>query len=87
MQPLATPLRNKLENTVKTARDVAEDAARAAIEQLGVQLKDKPAYLDDEQGQLRVRLRAHGRQLGDARNQDGGQAVSHLMVETAYEPC
>ena len=85
MQPLATPLRNKLENTVKTARDVAEDAARAAIEQLGVQLKDKPAYLDDEQGQLRVRLRAHGRQLGDARNQDGGQAVSHLMVETAYE--
>lgn len=85
MQPLNTTLRNKLENTVKAAREVAEDAARAAAEQLGVPLKDKPAYLDDEQTQLRVRLRAHARQLGDVRNPDGGQAISHLIVETAYE--
>ena len=85
MQPLSTPLRNKLENTVKNARDVAEDAARAAIEQLGVQLKDKPSYLDEEQIQFRKRLRAHARQLGDARDEDGGQAINHLVVETAYE--
>lgn len=85
MQSLSTPLRNKLENTVKAARDVAEDAARAAIEQLGIQLRDKPAYLDDEQAQLRVRLRAHARQLGDARHADGQQEITHLVVETAYE--
>lgn len=85
MQSLSTPLRNKLENTVKVARDVAEDAARAAIEQLGIQLKDKPTYLDDEQSQLRVRLRAHARQLGDARHADGQQEITHLVVETAYE--
>ena len=57
MQPLSPPLRNKLENTVKAARDVAEAAARAAVEQLGVQLKDKPSYLDEDQAQLRIRLR------------------------------
>jgi len=85
MQSLSTPLRNKLENTVKNARDVAEDAARAAVEQLGVQLKDKPAYLDEEQAQLRIRLRAHARQVGDTRDLGGGQTISHLIIETAYE--
>lgn len=85
MQSLSTPLRNKLENTVKAARDVAEDAARAAIEQLGIQLKDKPTHLDDEQVQLRIRLRAHARQLGDVRHADGQQEIDHLIVETAYE--
>ena len=85
MQPLGTSLRNKLENTVKAARDVAEEAARAAVEQLGVQVKDKPTYLNDEQDQLRVRLRAHAKQLGDARDDEGGQAISRLIAETAYE--
>jgi hypothetical protein len=85
MTALFTALRNKLENTVKAARDVAEEAARAAVEQLGVQLKEKPAYLDNDQAQLRIRLRAHAKQLGDARNQNGGQAINHLIVETAYE--
>lgn len=85
MQSLSTPLRNKLENTVKNARDVAEDAARAAVEQLGVQLKEKPAYIDGEQAHLRIRLRAHARQVGDERTLEGEQAISHLVVETAYE--
>ena len=33
---LAKPLRTQLENTVKAARDIAETAARAALQQLAV---------------------------------------------------
>lgn len=36
MQPLENTLRNQLERTVKAARTVAEDAAEAALGQLGV---------------------------------------------------
>ena len=36
MQPLDKPLRNELEKTVKSARDIAENAAKACLEQLGV---------------------------------------------------
>ena len=36
MKPLEKTLRNQLEDTVKEARDVAELAARVALEQLGV---------------------------------------------------
>ncbi|MDM7911655.1 MAG: hypothetical protein QUS09_01010, partial [Methanotrichaceae archaeon] len=85
MNVLATNLRNKLENTVKAARDIAEEAAKAAIEQIGVHLKEKPTWLDNEQARLRVRLRAHGRQLGDIRHADGRQEIDHLITETAYE--
>ena len=35
-QPLAKPLRSQLENTVKSAREVAEKGARAALAQLAV---------------------------------------------------
>lgn len=34
MQPLDKTLRNRLERTIKDARDIAEDAVRAALEQL-----------------------------------------------------
>jgi hypothetical protein len=85
MKTLTVPLRTKLENTVKAARDLAEEAAKAAIEQIGVHMKEKPAWLDDEQARLRVRLRAHGRQLGDIRHADGHQDINHLITETAYE--
>ena len=36
MQPLEKSLRIKLERTVREARDIAEAAARASLEQLGV---------------------------------------------------
>jgi len=85
MQSLAAPLRNKLENTIKAAREAAEEAARSALEYLGVGEKEKPIHLTDEQAQLRVRLRAHARQLGDVRHADGRQGIEHLVVETAYE--
>lgn len=85
MNTLNTSLRTKLENTVKEARDLAEEAAKASIEQIGVHLKEKPTWLDNEKARLRVRLRAHGRQLGDIRHTDGRQEINHLITETAYE--
>ena len=68
MQPLDKSLRNKLEKAVKEARGLAEKAARSALEQLGVEQAAPYEYLNHEQRDLRRRLRAHGRQLGDVRN-------------------
>ncbi|MDF1692257.1 MAG: N-6 DNA methylase [Zhongshania sp.] len=85
LQPLDKKLRSQLENTVKKARDIAEEAAVAVLEQLGVGEKAKPSYLNDAQQNLRVRLRAHARSLGDARKADGEQSIERLQEEVAYE--
>ena len=91
MQTLDKDLRGALEKTIKAARAVAETAALAAVEQLGVG-QDKPeAYLSDDQKRLRNRLRTHGKQLGDARDSKspnptyGKQEVGHLVQEVAYQ--
>ena len=84
-QPLAKPLRTQLENTVKAARDVAENGARAALAQLAVAEAKAPDYLTDESKALRRRLRAHGRALGDSKVNDDTQGVQHLIWEVAYE--
>ena len=83
--PLPKPLRTQLENTVKTARDVAENGARAALAQLAVGEAKSPDYLTDDKKALRRRLRAHGRALGDAKAADDTQAVQRLIWEVAYE--
>ncbi|MDM1695917.1 N-6 DNA methylase [Thiopseudomonas alkaliphila] len=84
-QPLDKDLRNALERTVKKARDIAEQAAREALEQLGVG-EAKPAdYLSDAQRKLRTRLRALGRQLGDVRYSDAEQDIHELVTGVAYE--
>jgi len=91
MQALEKDLRGALEKTVKAARTVAETAAYAAVEQLGVG-HDKPeAFLSDAEKALRNRLRTHGKQLGDARDSKsanptyGKQEVQHLVQEVAYQ--
>lgn len=84
-QPLAKPLRSQLEGTVKSARDVAEKAARAALAQLAVGDAKTPDYLNDDLKALRRRLRAHGRALGDTKAKDDTQGVQHLVWEVAYE--
>jgi hypothetical protein len=91
MQALDKDLRTALEKTVKAARTVAETAAIAAVEQLGVG-HDKPeAFLSDAEKALRNRLRTHGKQLGDARESKstnptyGKQDVLHLVQEVAYQ--
>lgn len=91
MQALDKDLRSALEKTVKAARSVAEAAAHAAVDQLGVG-HDKPeAYLGNSEKALRNRLRTHGKQLGDARDSKstnptyGKQEVQHLVQEVAYQ--
>jgi len=84
-QPLPKPLRTQLENTVKSARDVAEVAATAALAQLAVGEGKAPDYLTDPQKALRRRLRAHGRALGNVKAADDSQSIRHLVWETAYE--
>jgi len=85
MQPLEKTLRNKLEKTVKDARDIAEDAARAALEQLGVGEPTAYPHLTEADRKLRRKLRARGRQLGNGRNAKGEQALDRLIEEVAYE--
>ncbi|MDF7800016.1 N-6 DNA methylase [Pontiellaceae bacterium B1224] len=85
MKPLEKTLRNQLERTIKAARDVAEAAAAAALEQLGVGEASAFGHLSDEERELRRKLRVHGRQLGDERTAKGGQRLDRLVEEVAYE--
>lgn len=78
-------LRAKLERTIKEARDIAENAARAALEQLGVGEPNALAHLSDHERQLRRELRIHGRQLGDSLNGGKTQSMDRLVEEVAYE--
>ena len=86
MEPLEKSLRTQLEQTVKEAREVAETAARVALEQLGVGEAAPFEYLSENQKDLRHKLRIHGWQLGDER--DGTtetQGIDRLKEEVAYQ--
>ena len=85
MQPLDKTLRNRLERTIKEAREVAENAARAALEQLGVGEAAPFAHLSAQDRELRRKLRVHGRQLGDSLNGGKIQTMDRLIEEVAYE--
>ncbi len=86
MTTLARNLRKELENTVTKARKVAETGARKILEQLAVHHHEPWGSMTPEQRQLRNRLRAHGRQLGDQRDSvRGNQAINRLVTECAYE--
>ncbi len=87
MQSLEKTLRKQLEDTVREARETAEPAARAALEQLGVGEAAPYNYLTDPERELRRKLRAHGRQLGDLRDAKKAetQEIDRLIEEVAYE--
>ena len=79
-------LRRDLENAVKKARRVAESGAQQAIEQLAVHHHEPWGVLTPDQRKLRNRLRAHGRQLDDRRDErKGAQVIDRLVGECAYE--
>lgn len=84
-QPLDKVLRRTLEATVVKARDIAEQAASQALKRLGVGDAKPADYLSDEQRKMRIRLRAHGRQLGDSKDVNGQQSIHKLVAEVAYE--
>jgi hypothetical protein len=84
-KPIDKALRRKLEATVIEAREVAEQAAAQALNRLSVGESAPEDYLDEQQRKLRNRLRAHGRQLGDIRRENGVQGIKRLATEVAYE--
>jgi len=84
--PLDKALRGKLEKTVEKARDIVEIAVAEALTRLGISDGSAPSYLSDEERKLRNRLRAHGRQLGDALNKESGKQETELLInEMSYE--
>jgi len=86
MISITRDLRKDLEKTVKQARRIAEAGARQAVQQLRVGDGDAPKDLSTDQRELRTRLRAHGRQLGDRRDvRTGVQETARLVQECAYE--
>jgi len=85
METLDKSIKNKLEHVVVEARNITESAARAVLEQLGVGEAMPFAHLTEEERELRRKLRAHGRQLGDIRNSKGEQRIDRLIEEVAYE--
>ncbi len=85
MSTLSKEHRKQLEKAVLAAREEAERGAAAALEAFGVAEAKAPGHLDEAGKDLRRKLRAHGRQLGDARRPDEAQEVKRLIHETAYE--
>jgi len=83
---LPTDLRKQLESSIQEARRVAEPGARKALEALAVDRARAHASMSAAEQALRNRLRAHGRQLGDARDpQKETQSIERLAREVAYE--
>src|ERR1017187_589616 len=85
MPTLASDLRRQLENVVIQARDVAEVAARSALQKRGVDVAAPFAHFGLKEKDQRNRLRARGRQVGDVRNPDNTQSIDQLTQELAYE--
>lgn len=86
MAVLSEGRRRDLEKTVQRARDVAEHGARAAIKALAVHAAEPFSSLSPDERNLRIRLRARARQLGDTRGAKTGEhGIEHLVVECAYE--
>ena len=86
MNTLPPELRRSLERVVVSAREVAEQGARAALEELAVHEPAPRRHMDDDQRELRRELRAHGRQIGDRHDaQSGAQGIERLTRECAYE--
>ncbi len=86
MEPLSVDLRNRLAATIKAARRAGESGARSALDVLAVGAARAHASMSPAEQDLRRRLRAHGRQLGDGRDSETGeQKIDRLAHEVAYE--
>ena len=87
MSSLPTPLRRQLESAVKQARKLAEGGARHALEALAVHEPDPYRHMDESQRDLRRKLRAQAKQLGDGESQvkRGAYEIRHLAEKLAYD--
>src|SRR5437763_10444176 len=85
MPALSSELRRQLENVVVEARDVAEAAARSALQKRAVDAAGPFPHFTTTDREQRNRLRARGRQAGDVRQDDKTQTIDQLAQELAYE--
>jgi hypothetical protein len=87
MSSLPTSLRRRLETAIKQARKIAEGGARKALEALAVQEPDPYRHMDEGQRDLRRKLRAQAKQLGDGESQTrrGAYEIKHLIEKLAYD--
>jgi len=88
MAPLPVDLRNQLARAIQEARREGEAGARKALQSLAVHLGKAHDSMDADPAAraLRGRLRAHGKQLGDARDPvKDTQQIDRLVHEVAYE--
>jgi hypothetical protein len=87
MSVLPTNLRRQLESTIKQARKIAEGGARKALEALAVHEPDPYRHMNEGQRDLRRKLRAQAKQLGDGESQTkhGAYEIKHLVEKLAYD--
>lgn len=86
MESLSKTLRSNLESDIKKAREIAEEGAKIALQQMGVDAATALPHLTGDQLELRRKMRAHARQLGDKRDpQKETQEITRLTEEVAYE--
>jgi hypothetical protein len=85
MPPLASEARRQLENVCTEARELAEAASRSALQKRAVDAAEPFAHFTAQDRELRTRLRARGRQVGDARRANKTQSIDQLTQELAYE--
>ena len=86
MASLSSELRNRLDDTVKSARQEAEKGARKALQTLAVDRHEPFGSMSVEERALRNRLQARGQQLGDMQHEtQGTQRIDRLAHEVAYE--
>ena len=78
-------IRNLLNQAVRKARIVAEDGARKALTEIGLEDAKRPEGLSPAQIELRNRLRTHARSIGDVTQADGSFKANRLVREIAYE--
>ena len=80
------PILAKSWRRVGAAREAVQAGAANSLRRLGVGEAEAPKYLSDADRQLRNRLRAHGRALGDRRDPTyGRQDTKHLLEAAEYE--
>ena len=85
MPSLSADLRRDLERAIIKARNLVVADVTDRLKELNVH-EGKRGALSDAQAKLRIRLRAHGKQIGDIRNsQSDAQQIERLVQECAYE--
>jgi hypothetical protein len=85
MPPLSSNHRRLLEKAVVAARVAGVKGAEEALHALAVGETKPFDSMDEAQRDLRRRLRARGRQLGDVRSPNSTQTIRRLVQEIAYE--